>query len=209
MHSKFKVPLLVSVACAAALTGMALRSRRERMLEEYHRAVQEKTASLKEADGWTADGYIKDQDHFYHRIYRQSPASGNGCGPVAAFDLRHHAGQSVRFPDVLDEMSAMHLRNVPGPTTMRVMRRYLSKYLHGWREVHGRSAALAAAKSARMGVLRYHEESVPHFIPFFHADGDRFRFFNVSDGQEDFTATWDEFAAGHIRGGSVKLIYWE
>ena len=32
MHSKFKVPLLVSVACAAALTGMALRSRRERML---------------------------------------------------------------------------------------------------------------------------------------------------------------------------------
>lgn len=209
MHSKFKVPLLVSVACAAALTGMALRSRRERMLEEYHRAVQEKTASLKEADGWTADGYIKDQDHFYHRTYRQSPASGNGCGPVAAFDLRHHAGQSVRFPDVLDEMSAMHPRNVPGPTTMRVMRLYLSKYLPGWREVHGRTAAIAAAKRSRMGLLRYYEESVPHFIPYFRVEDGRFRFFNVSDGQEDFTATWDEFAAGHIRGGSVKLIYWE
>ena len=209
MHSKFKVPLLVSAVCAAALTGMALRARRERMLEEYHREVREKTASLKEADGWTADGYIKDQDHFYHRTYRTSPASGNGCGPVAAFDLRRHEGQQVSFPDVLQEMSAMHLRNVPGPTTMRVMRAYLDKYLPDWREVHGKDAALAAAKRSRMGVLRYHEETVPHFIPYFRTEGDRFRFFNVSDGQEDFTATWDEFAAGHLRGGSVKLIYWE
>ncbi len=209
MHSKRKAPLLISAVCAAALTCAALRVRRARMLEEYHRAIQEKTASLKEDGGWTVDGYIKDQDHFYHRIYRASPASGNGCGPVAAFDLRYHAGQDVRFSDVLEEMSAMHPRNVPGPTTMRVMRAYFDRYLPGWREVHGRDAALAAAEKSRMGVLRYHEETVPHFIPYFRAEGDHFRFFNVSDGQEDFTATWDEFAAGHLRGGSVKLIFWE
>ena len=209
MHSKYKVPLLLSAACAAALTGAALRVRRERMLEEYHRAVREKTAALREEDGWTEDGYIKDQDHFYHHTYRASPASGNGCGPVAVFDLRRRAGQEVSFPDVLAEMSAMHPRNVPGPTTMRVMRRYLKRYLPGWREVHGRAAAIAAAKRSRMGLLRYYEESVPHFIPYFRVEDDRFRFFNVSDGQEDFTAAWEEFAASHIRGGSVKLIYWE
>ena len=209
MHSNIKGRLLLSAAVVTALSGAALTVRRKLRLAEYRREVQEKTASLKEADGWTADGYIKDQDYLYCYTYRTLPASGNGCGPVAAFDLRRHEGHEVAFSEVLAEMDAMHRRNVPGPTTMRVMRGYLTRYLPGWREAHGRAAAIAAAERSRMGLLRYHEETVPHFIPYFRVGDRRFRFFNVNDGLEDFTATWTDFAAGHLRGGSVKLIYWE
>ena len=209
MRSNTKARLFLSLAAAAALTGAVLALRRKLMLAAYRREIREKTASLKEADGWTADGYIKDQDHFYHYTYRMSPASGNGCGPVAAFDLRRRAGQELSFEDVLLEMDSMHWRRAPGPTDLRVMRAYLSKYLPGWREVHGRDAAISAAEGSRMGLLRYWEEDVPHFISYYRAQPGRFRFFNVSDGQEDFITSWGRFAAEHLRGGSVKLIYWE
>ena len=209
MHSNTKRRLLFSLAAAAALTGAALALRRQIWLDAYRREIREKTAPLKEADGWTADGYIKDQDHLYYYTYRTSPASGNGCGPVAAFDLRRHEGHDVRFLDVLEEMDAMHRRNVPGPTLMPVMRQYLNKYLPGGHEVHGAKVAIDAAERSRMGLLRYHEESVPHFIPYFRVADGQFRFFNVSDGQEDFTAAWADFAAEHIQGNDVKLIWWE
>lgn len=169
--------------------------------------ARESGPDLPEALAWTEDGYLKDQDALSAYTYRTIPASINGCGPVAVFDLRRHEGHAVAFADVLAEMDALHPLCIPGPTFMRAMRRYCARHLPGFREVHG--AVLAAAEKSRMGILRYHEEMVPHFVPYFRVGGDRFRFFNVSDGQEDFTATWTEFAAGHFRGGSVKLIYWE
>lgn len=172
-------------------------------------APREEPPAIPEAAAWTEDGYIKDQDGLSAYPYRTIHASDNGCGPVAAFDLRRFAGQDVRFPDVLAEMEGMHLLRVPGPTFLYVMRRYLAKYLPGFHEVSGREAALAAAEKSRMGVLRYYEEMVLHFIPYYRVEPGRFRFFNVSDAQEDFTSDWAAFAAGHLRGGSVRLIYWE
>lgn len=162
-----------------------------------------------ESEGWTSDGYIKDQDCFSTHIYRTIPASENSCGPVAVYNLRRHEGHSVRFEDVLAEMDGMHLLHLPGPTLMYVMRRYLSKYLPGWREIHGKDAALAAAEQSRMGIIRYHEQHVPHFVSYYRVDGSAFRFFNICDGQEDATMSMADFGKGHLHGGSVKLICWE
>lgn len=163
---------------------------------------------LPEAEAWTADGYIRNQDALSAHTYRTIPASDNSCGPVAAFDLRRHEGHDVTFPDVLAEMDAMHLLRVPGPTFMHVMRRYFRKYLPGWREARGRAAALDAAEMSRMGVFRYHEQMVPHFVAYYRVEGGAFRFFNVCDGKEDAVMPMADFAAGHLLGGSVKLLYW-
>lgn len=160
-----------------------------------------------EPEAWTEDGFLKDQDALSCYTYRSIPACHNACGPVAAFNLRRCAGQNAAFSEVLSEMDAMHLFRIPGPTLTHVMRRYCEKYLPGLKEVTGREEAVFAAKNSKMGILRYHEEMVPHFVAYCRADGG-FRFFNVNDGGEDITLSMAEFAEGHLRGGSVRLMYW-
>jgi len=162
-----------------------------------------------EETAWTADGYIKNQDALSAYTYRTIPAGNNSCGPVSAFNLRRRAGQDARIADVLAEMDAMHLLNIPGPTLLSVMRRYLSRYLPGWRQVRGRDAALAAAERSRMGIIRYYEELVPHFVAYFRVGDGAFRFFNVSDDTEDAVLTMAAFGEAHLRGGSVILLCWE
>lgn len=166
-------------------------------------------APLPESEAWTADGYLKNQDALSAHTYRTIPASNNACGPVASYNLRHHEGHDVKFTDVLAEMDNMHLLRVPGPTFMYVMRRYFRKYLPGWREVHGREACLAAAEKSRMGVFRYHERTIPHFVAYYRAGGDIFRFLNIWDDLTDVTMTMAAFGRGHLVGGSVKLLWWE
>lgn len=196
-----------AVSAGAALAAAAWYAQRVLRLRAYREEVRRKTEKLLEKDGWTADGYIKDQDCFYHRTYRTIPASGNGCGPVAAYNLRRHAGQEPNLEQVLLEMDAMHWRRAPGPTRMRVMRAYCQKYLPGFRELRGRAWALEAMERGGMGVLRYHENGVPHFIMWYRtADGARF--FNVSESAEDLSVRPAAFAAEHLRGGSVRLLWW-
>ena len=125
--------------------------------------------------GFSPDGYITDQDFFEDVIYRGIPASDNGCGWIAAYNIRRALGQAPSFEQVLREMDAMHVLRVPGPTTMNVMRAYLRKYVPDMRESCGREAALAAAVRSRMGILRYSEAGIPHFISFLRVE-EGFRF---------------------------------
>lgn len=173
------------------------------------RAPREVPEPVSEAEAWTADGYIRDQDALHAYTYRTIPASNNACGPVAVYNLRHHEGHGAAFADILSEMDALHLLCVPGPTLMHVMRKYLARYLPGWREVHGRGAALAAAERSRMGIIRYHEQMVPHFVAYYRLADGTFRFLNVWDGMEDLTLAMQDFGRAHLLGGSVKLLYWE
>ena len=171
------------------------------------RAVEED--GLPEAAGWTEDGYLKNQEALYAYTYRTIPAGDNACGPVAAYNLRHHEGHDARLTDVLAEMDDLHLLCVPGPTLMYVMRKYLRKYLPNWRETRGKDACLAAAARSRMGVFRYHEQKIPHFVAYYRAGGDLFRFLNIWDDIEDVQLTMEKFGRDHLLGGSVRLIYWE
>jgi len=170
---------------------------------------REPSSSLPEEAGWTGDGFIKDQDALSRYTYRTIPASENGCGPVAAFDLRRFDGQEPRFDEVLREMDGLHLLRVPGPTYMRAMRRYLNRYLPGFHEIQGREDCLAAAGKSRMGLYRYLEERVPHFVSYIRVEDGRFRFFNVSDGTEDRILSMEEFGRGHLCGGPVRLLWWD
>ena len=163
--------------------------------------------ALPEAKAWTEDGFLKDQDALSGYTYRTIPANNNSCGPVAAFDLRRFAGDAPDFSEVLAEMDGLHLLRIPGPTLMYVMRRYFTKYLPGWHEARGRDAAVAAAEGSRMGVFRYHEQKIPHFVAYFRS-GQGCRFFNVCADEEDVTMSIRDFAERHMRGGSVRLIYW-
>lgn len=157
-------------------------------------------------DGFSPDGYIIDQECFDTYEYRTIRASMNGCGCVAAYNLRRFLGQDPVFETVLEELDRMHLLRVPGPTTMPVMRAYLKKYVPGVREQEGRAGALAAACVCRAGVLRYCEAGVPHFISFYRQDG-AYRFFNVNDGLEDFVCSMEMFFETHVPARNYVSVF--
>ena len=157
-------------------------------------------------DGFTADGYIRDQDCFSGVRYRTMPASINGCGWIAAYNLRHALGQTPDWAQVRRELDEMHRLRIPGPTLMTVMRAYLSRYVPQVRETAGREEAVAAAADSAAGIFRYREGREPHFISYVRTEDGLFRFFNVTDGLEDCRMSMERFAAEHLRGGTVIVF---
>ena len=157
-------------------------------------------------EGISADGFITDQDCFSSVRYRTINSDRNGCGWIAAYNLRHARGETPDWDEVRREMDAMHTLRVPGPTVMRVMREYLTKYVPDYLETDGKDRAVAAAKKSAAGIFRYHEDRVPHFVSFIRQEDGRFRFFNVTDGLEDKVMSMEEFAAGHFLRGSVIAL---
>ena len=134
------------------------------------------------------------------------PASENGCGWVAGYNIRHYLDHGVHFEEILKEMDEMHVLRIPGPTTMPVMRAYLKKYIPEMCEHEGRDAALAAALTSRAGILRYCEAGIPHFISYIRA-GEGYRFFNVNDGLEDYVASMDMFFETHVQPPQYVSIF--
>ena len=157
-------------------------------------------------EGFTADGYICDQDCFSSLRYRTLPASINGCGWIAAYNLQHFLGQGCPYGAVMRELDDMHPLRLPGPTTMKVMRAYLLRHIPGIRETVGREEAVAAARESRAGIFRYREDREPHFVSYLRQEDGNFRFFNVADGLEDCQMSMEEFAAGHLLGGTVIVF---
>ncbi len=157
-------------------------------------------------NGYSQDGYIIDQDFFDEYEYRTLHASINGCGCIAAFNIRRYLGHGVSFDAVLQEMDRMHSLRIPGPTTMPVMRAYIRKYLPAMTEHEGRRAAREAAVRSRAGILRYSEAGVPHFISYIRS-GEGFRFFNVNDGLEDFTASMEAFFDSHVPDRQYSSVF--
>ena len=158
-------------------------------------------------EGFSRDGYIKDQDCFSSVRYRTIPASENGCGFIAAFNMRKALGHSVDWDEVRREMDEMHRLRVPGPTLMKVMRDYLARYVPEAVEVVGREEASAAAENAYTGIFRYTEGCVPHFVSFIRREDGNFRFFNVADGLEDSVMSMERFKEEHFLHGIVIVLY--
>ena len=157
-------------------------------------------------NGFTADGYIRDQDCFSGVRYRTMPASINGCGWIAAYNLRHALGQAPDWEQVCRELDGMHRLRMPGPTLMAVMRAYLLRYAPQVRETAGREEAVTAAAGSAAGIFRYREGREPHFISFVRTEDGLFRFFNVADGMEDCRMSMERFAAEHLLGGTVIVF---
>ena len=158
------------------------------------------------SSGISSDGYIFDQDCFSSVRYRTIRADFNGCGWIAAYNLRHYLGHDVSWQEVLREMDEMHTLRVPGPTLMRIMRLYLAKYVPDYRETVGKEEAVAAAKKSRAGIFRYQEGHEPHFVSFIRTENGLFRFFNVSDDLVDDRMEMDCFAAQHFLRGNVIAL---
>lgn len=158
-------------------------------------------------NGFSPDGYIIDQDYFDKYEYRTMSASINGCGWIAAYNVRHFLGHGIGFENVLHEMDLMHSLRIPGPTTMPVMRAYLKKYIPEMAEHTGREEARAAALDCRAGILRYTEADVPHFISFIRQEDGAYRFFNVNDGLEDYAASMEMFFETHVLPGCYVSVF--
>ena len=158
------------------------------------------------SEGFSPDGYIIDQDCFSTVRYRTMSAAINGCGWIAAFNLRRSLGHSVHWDDVRAELDAMHRLRIPGPTLMRIMREYLDRYVPGWIETVGRDEAIAAASESRAGIFRYQEGHEPHFVSFIRQGDGQFRFFNVVDGMEDAVVSMEQFAREHLLHGTVIAL---
>ena len=155
--------------------------------------------------GFSRDGYITDQNRLKDYRYRGMTSDVNGCGWVAAYNFRRALGQDPAFDDVRREMNAMFPLQIPGPTPMRKLRRYLRRYIP-FRVVRGKRRALAAARESRCGILRYWEGNSPHFITFLRQPDGRYRFLNVSDGREDFVAPMDAFFEKHCHKGWIRVV---
>ncbi|MBR2531124.1 MAG: hypothetical protein IKE56_00470 [Lachnospiraceae bacterium] len=162
---------------------------------------------IENSEKFSADGYIIDQDLFDKSYpYRTMPSAWNGCGWIAAYNLRHALGDPVYFDDVRAEMDAMHRLRIPGPTLMRVMRAYLDRYVPGWKETAGRDEAAREAAGSTAGIFRYTEGTVPHFITFVRQEDGCFRFFNVNDDLIDACMPMDRFVREHFLGGTVIAL---
>ena len=161
----------------------------------------EKEKALEE--GFSRDGFITDQDCFSSVRYRSIPASYNGCGWIAAYNLRRALGQEADWDQIRRELDGMHRVQAPGPTLMVVMRDYLLRYVPGIKETVGREKALSAAAASRAGIFRYREKKIPHFVSFCRLPDGRFRFFNVADGLEDCVMDMEQFGREHFLGGTV------
>ena len=155
--------------------------------------------------GFSEDGYIIDQDCFFSYTYRTIPANLNGCGWIAAYNLRRYLGHEMSYDAVRQELDDMHFLRVPGPTLMCVMRRYLKKYIPHCQETVGREEALTAARQSGAGIFRYREGSEPHFVSYIR-QGDAFRFFNMADGFEDCVLPMEQFVAEHCAPGTVIVF---
>ena len=159
---------------------------------------------MKEA--FSSDGYIIDQNYMGEYEYRTISSKHNGCGWMAVYNLRKFLGHDVNFDDVRREMDKMHTIRIPGPTTMKVLREYMKRYVPEARESIGKDAAFTAANASRAGILRYNESSVPHLIAFIRLEGDRFRFFNVEDGYEDCCYTMPDFFKERVLPGYTEAF---
>ena len=157
-------------------------------------------------EGFSRDGFITDQDCFSSVHYRGIPASYNGCGWIAAYNLRRALGQEADWDQIRREMDGMHRVHAPGPTLMVVMRAYLRRYVPQVRQTVGREKALSAAAASRAGIFRYRESKVPHFVCFVRQDDGRFRFFNVADGLEDCVMDMEQFGREHFLLGTVTAF---
>lgn len=155
--------------------------------------------------GFTSDGYIADQDCFGAYTYRGCTSDINGCGWIAAHNFLRALGMERPFETVHREMDAYFPRQIPGPTPVRILRRYLSRF-GTFPLAVGRKASLAACLAARAGILRYWEGREPHFISFVRQEDGLFRFFNVCDGGEELTLSMEGFFRTHCRRGLVRAI---
>lgn len=163
-------------------------------------------APLPLSEGFSSDGFIRDQDCFSSVRYRTMPASINGCGWIAAYNLRRALGEEPDWREICRELDGMHRLRVPGPTLMVVMRAYLARYVPQAGETVGREEALAAASRSRAGIFRYREGREPHFVAYLRAEGESFRFFNVADSLEDCRMTMERFGAEHAAQGTVIVF---
>ena len=157
-------------------------------------------------EGFTQDGYIRDQDCFSGVRYRTMPANINGCGWIAAYNLRRRLDRDADWEQVRRELDDMHRLRMPGPTLMNVMREYLHRHVPQAVETAGREAAVAVAGNSAAGIFRYREGREPHFISFIRVGEDQFRFFNVTDGLEDCRMPMEQFAREHLLGGRVIVF---
>ena len=155
--------------------------------------------------GFAAGGYIADQNCFGAYIYRGCSSDINGCGWIAAFNFLRALGFERDYEMVFREMDAFFPGKIPGPTPVRVLRKYLRRFGNFPLYV-GRRACLAAAETARAGIVRYWEERIPHFVAFVREEDGRCRFFNVCDGGEELFMIPAEFFRTHCARGPVRII---
>ena len=65
-------------------------------------------APLPLSEGFSSDGFIRDQDCFSSVRYRTMPASINGCGWIAAFNLLHELSGEEDWDRVRRELDDLH-----------------------------------------------------------------------------------------------------
>lgn len=140
----------------------------EKTLAEYAKFLRDKVGMHPEPgdvphvpeEAFSPDGFLINQDYTGDFIYRGVPSSLNGCGWIACYNLLHFLGSPVSYEAVHRELDDMHPIKVPGPTSDRTMRQFLSRYVY-FHTARGLDEILAAARKCRAGILYYWENDSP------------------------------------------------
>ena len=156
--------------------------------------------------GFSADGYIIDQNCFHDYPYRTIRSDCNGCGWIAAYNLLKADGYEITPEQVLDEMNAILPYKGNRGTPVSMMEKYLKAKGLNYIRVDGKKSILAAVLAARAGMLRYTEGRVPHYVTFLRVDAGHFRFLNIDSGCEDTIFTMEDFFASHVKMPIIKAM---
>lgn len=155
--------------------------------------------------GFSREGYILDQDQFGHLLYRGMSSAINGCGWIAAYNFLRALGFDLSHETAHRDMDNYFPVKIPGPTPVRILRRYLRRWGQ-YPLTPGKTAARKRAEQSLAGILRYREGQEPHFVAFVRERDNLFRFFNVCDGGEELTMSMSDFFRTHCARGFVRVI---
>lgn len=162
------------------------------------------------------DGYIADQDYTDGLRYGYWMSNYNGCGWIAAYNILHYLGRTSDpervFAEMLQILPYEGRRGTPFPTLVRFFKE------HGipMRRCYGTPALLKRLEGTGCGIMRCVKEGSPHYVAFLRQeekdeDGHiRYRFLNVENGREDYTASFDRFLSDYeSRGLLLRLVLFQ
>ena len=153
---------------------------------------------MKDERALSEDGYIIDQSRSGELKYGRYSSKYNGCGWIAAYNMLRALGQNVSPEQVNSEMNAILPYHGCRGTPITTMEKYLDIAGVCSTLTRGVRKSFTAASACRAGIIRYHDEGVPHYVAFVRESGDDFRFFNAVEGEERHILTMREFFDKHV-----------
>ena len=156
--------------------------------------------------GFSADGFILDQDALSDYPYGRYRTDWNGCGWIAAYNLLLACRRKADPRVICREMSdALHFGGTFG-TAVSIVRGCLRDHGVETDLIVGKSRCLAACARTRCGILRFHDGEYPHYVTFASDRDGLYRFYNSDPADDSHLHTMEDFFREHMKRRFARAI---